>query len=73
MSGVTTNLKGASMNADEVIRLSRATLDVSMPFPEIVGKRVAAGVEPQCVGYSTSSFASPTYRSLRAGADFAPK
>jgi uncharacterized protein YbcV (DUF1398 family) len=44
------------MNADEVIRLARATLDGSMPFPDIVGKLVAAGVESYHVDYATCSF-----------------
>lgn len=44
------------MNATEIARLARATLDGSLPFPEIVGKLVAQGVEYYHVDYASRSF-----------------
>lgn len=44
------------MNSNEIALLARATLDGSMPFPEIVGKLIANGVEYYHVDYATSSF-----------------
>lgn len=44
------------MNTAEIARLARATLDGSMPFPEIVGKLVAQGVEYYHVDYASRSF-----------------
>lgn len=44
------------MNSNEIALLARATLDGSMPFPEIVGKLIGNGVEYYHVDYATSSF-----------------
>jgi uncharacterized protein YbcV (DUF1398 family) len=44
------------MNADVVTSLAKATLDGAMPFPEIVGKLIAEGVEYYHVDYATNSF-----------------
>lgn len=44
------------MNANEIALLAKATLDGSIPFPEIVGKLIANGVEYYHVDYATSSF-----------------
>jgi hypothetical protein len=44
------------MNASEVAVLAKSTLDGSLPFPEIVGKLIANGVEYYHVDYATSSF-----------------
>ena len=44
------------MNEDVVRALAKATLDGSMPFPEIVGKLIAAGVEYYHVDYATNTF-----------------
>lgn len=41
------------MNADHVRELGRSTLSGSMPFPEIVGKLMAEGVEYYHVDYVT--------------------
>jgi hypothetical protein len=39
------------MDANYITRLAKATLDGSMPFPEIVGKLIANGVEYYHVDY----------------------
>ena len=57
------------MNADAVISLANATLDGSMPFPQIVEKLVANGVEYYHVDYATSSF---TFYSATGAAVTAP-
>lgn len=44
------------MNANEVSLLAKATLDGSIPFPEIVGALVANGVEYYHVDYALSTF-----------------
>ena len=44
------------MNADDVAMLAKATLAGSMPFPDIVGKLVANGVEYYHVDYAAGSF-----------------
>ena len=44
------------MDADVVSALAKATLDGSMPFPQIVGKLIAEGVEYYHVDYSANSF-----------------
>lgn len=44
------------MDADAVSSLAKATLDGSMPFPEIVGKLIAQGVEYYHVDYASNSF-----------------
>ena len=44
------------MNANKIALLAKSTLDGSMPFPEIVGKLIANGVEYYHVDYATSSF-----------------
>ncbi len=44
------------MNASEIQALARATLDGSMPFPQIVGELVAQGVEYYHVDYAVGSF-----------------
>jgi len=44
------------MNADVITALTKATLDGSMPFPQIVGKLVAQGVEYYHVDYPSNSF-----------------
>lgn len=44
------------MDANVVSSLAKATLDGSMPFPKIVGKLIAEGVEYYHVDYATSSF-----------------
>lgn len=44
------------MNADVVSLMAKATLDGSMPFPQIVGKLIAEGVEYYHVDYATNSF-----------------
>ena len=44
------------MNADQLHALARATVEDSMPFPEIVGKLIAAGVEYYHVDYATRTF-----------------
>lgn len=44
------------MHADQLHALARATVEGSMPFPEIVGKLVAAGVEYYHVDYATRTF-----------------
>jgi len=57
------------MNADAVSALAKATLDGSMPFPQIVGKLVTNGVEYYHVDYATSSF---TFYSAAGAAVTAP-
>jgi uncharacterized protein YbcV (DUF1398 family) len=44
------------MDADVVSALANATLDGSMPFPEIVGRLMAEGVEYYHVDYASNSF-----------------
>ena len=44
------------MNADEIARLARSTLDGSMPFSEIVGQLITIGVEYYHVDYAAGSF-----------------
>lgn len=44
------------MNADVINSLAKATLDGSMPFPQIVGKLIAEGVEYYHVDYPSNSF-----------------
>lgn len=44
------------MNADTVSSLAKATLDGSLPFPQIVGKLVAEGVEYYHVDYAAMTF-----------------
>lgn len=44
------------MNADQVAALARATLDGSLPFPEIVAGLMANGVEYYRVDYVAKSF-----------------
>ncbi len=57
------------MDADEIALLARSTLDGSRPFPEIVGKLIASGVEYYHVDYATSSF---TFYSASGAAVIAP-
>lgn len=57
------------MDANDIARLAKATLDGSMPFPEIVGKLVANGVEYYHVDYATGSF---TFYSDSGAAVIAP-
>jgi len=45
------------MDADVVNSLAKATLDGSMPFPQIVGKLIAEGVEHYHVDFAANSFA----------------
>lgn len=44
------------MNADTVNSLAKATLDGSLPFPQIVGKLIAEGVEYYHVDYAAMTF-----------------
>lgn len=44
------------MNASEVARLAKVTLDGSVPFPEIVGRLLSNGVEYYHVDFVTCSF-----------------
>ena len=44
------------MDSDVVHALAKATQDGSMPFPQIVGKLIAEGVEYYHVDYAASSF-----------------
>jgi uncharacterized protein YbcV (DUF1398 family) len=44
------------MNADAVNTLAKATLDGSMPFPQIVGKLMAEGVAYYHVDFAALSF-----------------
>jgi uncharacterized protein YbcV (DUF1398 family) len=44
------------MNADKVLASAQATLEGSMPFPQIVGNLIADGVEYYCVDYASKSF-----------------
>lgn len=57
------------MNANEIAVLAKATLNGSMPFPEIVGKLIAHGVEYYHVDFATSSF---TFYSASGAAVIAP-
>lgn len=60
------------MNADDVRVLASATLDGSLPFPEIVGKLIACGVEYYYVDYAKSAFTfySATGASANASLQF---
>ncbi len=44
------------MNANEIAELAKATVKGSMPFPEIVGKLIANGVEYYHVDYALGAF-----------------
>ncbi len=44
------------MNPNVIFALARATLDGSMPFPEIVGKLIANDIEYYHVDYMSRSF-----------------
>lgn len=44
------------MNADAVSSLAKATLDGSLPFPQIVGELIAQDVEYYHVDYASKSF-----------------
>ncbi|QIL72267.1 DUF1398 family protein [Diaphorobacter sp. HDW4B] len=44
------------MDADVITSLATATLDGSLPFPEIVGKLLSQGVEYYHVDYASNSF-----------------
>jgi uncharacterized protein YbcV (DUF1398 family) len=44
------------VNANEIATLAKATLDGSMPFPEIVAKLMANGVEYYQVDYASAVF-----------------
>jgi uncharacterized protein YbcV (DUF1398 family) len=57
------------VNANEIALLAKATQDGSMPFPEIVGKLIANGVEYYHVDYATRSF---TFYSASGAAVLAP-
>ena len=57
------------MNANEIALLAKIALDGSMPFPELVSKLIATGVEYYHVDYATSSF---TYYSALGAAVIAP-
>ncbi|MDO9118529.1 MAG: DUF1398 family protein [Nitrospira sp.] len=57
------------MNANEIAVLAKAALDGSIPFPEIVGKLIANGVEYYHVDYATGSF---TFYSASGAAVVAP-
>jgi uncharacterized protein YbcV (DUF1398 family) len=57
------------MNANEISALAKATLEGSMPFPEIVGKLIANGVEYYHVDYAIGSF---TFYSAAGAAVLAP-
>ena len=57
------------MNANEIALLAKATLDGSMPFPEIVGKLISNDVEYYHVDYATRSF---TFYSASGASVLAP-
>lgn len=44
------------MDTDTVTSLAKATLDGSLPFPEIVGELIAQGVEYYHVDYAAKTF-----------------
>ncbi len=44
------------MDASEIARLAKVTLDGSMPFPDIVGRLISSGVEYYHVDFATCSF-----------------
>jgi uncharacterized protein YbcV (DUF1398 family) len=44
------------MNADTVSAMAKATLEGSLPFPQIVGELIAQGVEYYHVDYATRTF-----------------
>lgn len=57
------------MNADVIRNMAEVTLSGSMPFPEIVGKLINAGVEYYHVDYAALSF---TFHSANGGVVVAP-
>ena len=57
------------MDADAVNSLAKATLDGSLPFPQIVGELVAQGVEYYHVNYASKCF---TFYSAAGAAISAP-
>ena len=57
------------MDADAVTSLARTTLEGSLPFPQIVGKLIAHGVEYYHVDYVSRSF---TFYSAGGAAVSAP-
>lgn len=57
------------MNANEVSFLAKATLNGSIPFPEIVGKLIDNGVEYYHVDYAMGTF---TFYSTSGAAVIAP-
>ena len=44
------------LNANEIAALAKATMNGSLPFPEIVGKLIANGVEYYHMDYALGSF-----------------
>lgn len=57
------------MNAATIQKLARATLDGSMPFPEIVGRLIEEGVEYYLVDYRSLQF---TFYGIDGGVVVAP-
>lgn len=57
------------MNANEIAALAKITLSGSLPFPEIVAKLIANGVEYYHVDYAAGSF---TFYSASGAAVVAP-
>lgn len=57
------------MDTDAVTSLAKATLDGSLPFPEIVGELIAQGVEYYHVDYAAKAF---TFYSATGAAITAP-
>ena len=57
------------MNANEIASLAKTTLDGSLPFPEIVGRLIANGVEYYHVDYAAGTF---TFYSAAGAAVIAP-
>ena len=57
------------MNAATIQQLARATLDGSMPFPEIVGRLFEEGVEYYLVDYRSRQF---TFYGVAGGVVVAP-
>lgn len=57
------------MNADIIASLAKTTLDGSLPFPQIVAKLIAEGVEYYYVDYPSKSF---TFYSAAGAAVTAP-
>jgi uncharacterized protein YbcV (DUF1398 family) len=60
------------MNSDKVQASAQATLDGSMPFPQIVGNLIAEGVEYYYVDFASKSFTfySATGASVHAPLSF---